>query len=355
MCETAAPGYPASPAGETVAHRRSSDCWVALAIPIRYRDNMFRLAHISDVHLGPLPDVTYRQLASKRITGYINWKRNRSKTFNDGALGAIVADIKAAGPDHVAVTGDLMNLALADEITFSVKWLESLGDPHDISVVPGNHDAYVPGALRKASIAWKRWTDGEAGWSTMNDNGYPYVRVRDGVAIIGVNSARASAPFLATGNFTEEQARRLAKILDRAHKEGLYRVVMIHHPPVRGAAAAHKRLFGISTFQKVIARHGAELVLHGHTHLPTLYWIKGKDGPVPVVGVAAGGENRGHDKPLAQWNLIEIERDGDRFHTWLTRRGLVGQTGQVAQLSHEELISPTESPETGQRRVSATA
>ena len=48
---------------------------------------MFRLAHISDVHLGPLPPVTYRQLASKRITGYINWQRNRSKTFHDGALG----------------------------------------------------------------------------------------------------------------------------------------------------------------------------------------------------------------------------------------------------------------------------
>ncbi|TIO72439.1 MAG: metallophosphoesterase, partial [Mesorhizobium sp.] len=34
---------------------------------------MLRLAHISDVHLGPLPDVTYRDLASKRVLGYVNW------------------------------------------------------------------------------------------------------------------------------------------------------------------------------------------------------------------------------------------------------------------------------------------
>lgn len=304
---------------------------------------MFRLAHISDVHLGPLPDVTYRQLASKRITGYLNWQMNRAKTFNVGALGSIVSDMLAAKPDHIAVTGDLMNLALADEIAFSVKWLETLGSPHDVSVVPGNHDAYVPGALRKASIAWRPWTSGEHGWAKANDNGYPYVRVRGDMAIVGVSSARASAPFLATGNFTELQARRMGRILDRAKAEGLARVILIHHPPVRGAAPPHKRLLGIGTFQKAVARHGAELVLHGHTHLPTLYWIGGKDGMVPVVGVAAGGESQGHEKPLAQWNLIEVERgDGaEPWHIRLTRRGLVGHTGQIAQLSTEELIEPS--------------
>jgi len=348
------PASLASPSAASLRRLRSCCCRVAQSGSIRYTDIMFRLAHLSDVHLGPLPDVTYRQLASKRITGYINWKRNRSKTFNDGALGAIVADMKATNPNHAVVTGDLMNLALDDEIAFSVNWLEALGSPHDISVVPGNHDAYVPGALNKASIAWRRWTDGETGWSAMNGHGYPYVRVRDGVAIIGVNSARASAPFLATGSFTDEQAQRLAKILDRARDEGLYRVVLIHHPPVRGAASAHKRLFGIRKFQKVIAGHGAELVLHGHTHLPTLSWIKGHDGPVPVVGVAAAGESHGHGKPLAQWNLIEIDRDAHGFHTWLTRRGLTGPAGHVAQLSREELTPPPERPASGKQQASAS-
>ena len=45
---------------------------------------MFRLAHISDVHLGPLPDVTYRDLASKRMVGYVNWQRNRRRFLHDG-------------------------------------------------------------------------------------------------------------------------------------------------------------------------------------------------------------------------------------------------------------------------------
>jgi 3',5'-cyclic AMP phosphodiesterase CpdA len=310
---------------------------------------MFRLAHISDVHLGPLPPVTYRQLASKRITGYVNWQRTRSKTFHAGALGVIVADMLAAAPDHTCVTGDLMNLALGEEIVISRKWLETLGAPQHVSVVPGNHDAYVPGALRKACEAWRPWTVGEHGWARTNSNGFPYVRVRDRVAVIGVSSARASAPFLATGSFTEEQGRRLGRILDRARDEGLCRVIMIHHPPVRGADPAHKRLYGISTFQKVIRRHGAEIVLHGHTHLPTLNWIPGAEKRfVPVVGVAAAGESIGHEKPLAQYNLVELSQDRGEWRLDLTRRGLAGPTGLVVQLSRETLIEPA-------RRAPATA
>ena len=90
---------------------------------------MFRLAHISDVHLGPLPDVTYRDLASKRVLGYVNWQRNRRRHMHDAVIDTIVADIKARAPDHLAVTGDLVNLALDGEIEMAKHWLETLGSP----------------------------------------------------------------------------------------------------------------------------------------------------------------------------------------------------------------------------------
>lgn len=303
---------------------------------------MFRLAHISDVHLGPLPDVTYRQLASKRITGYINWRRNRSRKISVGALGAIVDDMLDSGPDHIAVTGDLMNLALDDEIELARRWLETLGDAEHVSVVPGNHDAYVPGALKKASRAWSRWMEGE-GWARTDRNGHPYVRVRGPLAVIGVSSARATAPFLASGDFTSEEAARMGELLARAAGEGLCRVILIHHPPVRGAAPAHKRLYGIGNFQETVRRHGAELVLHGHTHLATLNWIGGRERQVPVIGVAAGGESHGGEKPLAQWNLIGIDGGGPGdWRLSLTRRGLAVQGGDVVQLSTEMLIPPGE-------------
>jgi 3',5'-cyclic AMP phosphodiesterase CpdA len=285
---------------------------------------MFRLAHLSDIHLGPLPDVSYRDLASKRVVGYVNWQRNRRRHMHDSVLETLIADMKANAPDHTAVTGDLVNIGLDSEIEMARLWLETLGSPHDVSVVPGNHDAYVPGAFDKACRAWGAWMTGDGSSPPVDRNSFPYLRVRDGVALIGVSTARATAPFMANGFFREGQGLRLERILDAAAARGLFRVVMIHHPPVRGAVQQHKRLFGIARFNKIMHRHGAELVLHGHSHDPTLYWIGGRGARIPVVGVAAAGQGPGGRHAAAQYNLIEIDGGKGDWNVRLTRRGLTG-------------------------------
>lgn len=298
---------------------------------------MFLLAHLSDVHLGPLPETTYRDLVSKRITGYINWQRNRSAALQDGVTDAIIADLKAHHPNHIAVTGDLVNLALDAEIEQSRCWLEALGTPADVSVVPGNHDAYVAGALAKACKAWSGFMQDDRRDEPTRPGGFPYLRMRGPVALIGLSSARATAPFMASGFFGQRQANRLSRLLDETREMGLFRVVMIHHPPVQGATAAHKRLFGIRLFQKTIANHGAELVLHGHTHLPTTYRIAGHDGPVPVIGVAAAGQAPNGKRPPAQFNLFEIEGEPGAWRLKLRRRGISSINPQVHDISVEQL------------------
>jgi 3',5'-cyclic AMP phosphodiesterase CpdA len=70
----------------------------------------FLLAHLSDAHIGPLPRPHRRELLGKRITGYMNWQRGRSLTHNMDVLAAIVADIHAQKPDHIAMTGDILNI-----------------------------------------------------------------------------------------------------------------------------------------------------------------------------------------------------------------------------------------------------
>ena len=70
-----------------------------------------RLAHISDVHLGPLPKVKRSELFSKRITGYVNWHRNRGKHLFGNTLERLLEEIVKAHPSHLAITGDLVNLA----------------------------------------------------------------------------------------------------------------------------------------------------------------------------------------------------------------------------------------------------
>ena len=90
-----------------------------------YKVIMLRLAHLSDVHLGPLPDIEYRQLVSKRVLGYVNWQRNRSRFLHDGIIDAILTDMRQHEPDHIAVTGDLVNLALDQEIELARLWLQT--------------------------------------------------------------------------------------------------------------------------------------------------------------------------------------------------------------------------------------
>jgi 3',5'-cyclic AMP phosphodiesterase CpdA len=284
---------------------------------------MFRLAHISDPHLGPLPSVRWRDLASKRVTGYVNWQRHRGRAMGSPALSQIMADLAAQRADHLAITGDLVNLGLDAEVENARAWLEALGSPADVSVVPGNHDAYVPGALAKACKSWQAFMSGNAASkSAAPEDLFPYLRVRDNVAIIGVSSAIATSPFLARGSFRSAQADKLAQMLETCGKRGLFRVILIHHPPVRGAAALHKRLFGISLFQEKVARHGAELVLHGHTHQPTVNFIQGRDGKVPVVGVSSTSQSPGGHMPAAGHNLFEISGAPDSWTCDLQHRSM---------------------------------
>ncbi|MEQ1938016.1 metallophosphoesterase [Mesorhizobium sp. CN5-321] len=300
---------------------------------------MLRLAHLSDIHLGPLPDVSYRDLASKRVIGYVNWQRNRRRHMHDSVLETLIADMKTSAPDHVAVTGDLVNLGLDSEIEMARLWLETLGPPQDVSVVPGNHDAYVPGSFDKACRAWEPWMRGDGATQPVGRNAFPYLRVRGDVALIGISTARATAPFMANGFFEEGQAGRLSRLLDATAERGLFRVVMIHHPPVRGAVQQHKRLFGISRFHKVVGRHGAELVLHGHSHDPTLYWIGSRTARIPVVGVAAGGQATGGRHAAAQYNLLDIDGKPGAWSVRLTRRGLTGPAAPPIDIEVVDLAS----------------
>lgn len=300
---------------------------------------MFRLAHLSDIHLGPLPELSYRELATKRITGYINWQRNRKRALFGDTLLALVADLKAEAPDHVAVTGDLVNLATRKEVEGARIWLEDLGDPSWVSVVPGNHDAYVPGALNRAYKEWNPYLVGDT-TRKISPRSFPYMRVRGPVAIIGTSSAEATLPFLATGSFKRGQALATARLLEDAKARGLFRVVMIHHPPIHGAAAWSKRLIGKQFFSKVIREAGAELVLHGHTHLDTLHWLTGPRGTkVPVVGVPSASQGAGSSHPASRYNLFEI--DGEPGHWSLTQRerGLRADGSGIDWIRERRLLS----------------
>jgi 3',5'-cyclic AMP phosphodiesterase CpdA len=289
---------------------------------------MFRLAHISDPHLGPLPPIAWQQLMSKRITGYVNWQRHRGKVMASPVLTHVISDLKAQQADHLAITGDLVNLGLDAEIANARAWLDILGTPPDVSV-----------ALAKACKSWAPFMTGDELPKALTAASiFPFVRVRGNVAIIGVSSAIATIPFVARGELRPGQAKRLAILLSACGEQGLFRVILIHHPPVRGAAAMHKRLFGIGLFQGVLAKHGAELVLHGHTHMPTLYRLEGRQAPVPVVGVPSTSQAPDGLRQAAGYNLFEISGRKGAWTCTLERRSVTEQSSVAVQANKQVLF-----------------
>lgn len=288
---------------------------------------MFQLAHISDIHLSPLPEPRLFELLGKRITGYINWKKNRTAEMGRQTLDTLMESIKQKKPDHLVITGDLVNLALTREFSAAKDWLVAQGPARDISLTFGNHDAYVRGAFKKACKTFRPWMTSEEAhaWSSP----FPYMRVRGQVAIIAVSSAIATPPFFATGRFDSAQAHHLADLLQEAKERNLFRVVMIHHPPYQRATYWYKKLWGIERFQRVIKQLGTELILHGHTHVPSLEHIEGKLRDVPVVGVASASQAFGGKKPPANYNWLSIDGDCESWHCELERYTIINRQNDI--------------------------
>ncbi len=297
---------------------------------------MFRLAHISDVHLSPLPKPSFSELASKRMIGFLNWQRARRKAHSGNTLPSLIADLKDKLPDHLVITGDLVNIALDQEFKDASLFLQSLGTPSDISIICGNHDAYVPGALARAIEFWQPWMAGDD-QPLGSTNDYPVMRRLEDVALISCNSAEATLPFMATGYFRQQQADKLAQLLDEADRQNLCRVVMIHHPPIKGSTLFHKRLIGTDRFQQVIRDKGAELVLHGHTHLATRHQIIGPTGAVPVVSVPAASNGYGGKRPAARYNIFEISRKAGTWTICMEEHGITDSTGKISLIAKHTL------------------
>lgn len=272
----------------------------------------FALAHLSDPHL-PIPAGALRpltQLAGKRSLAYLGWLRNRAGAVPQEAL---LADLAAHGADHVAVTGDLTNLALPGEFAAARDWLARLGPPARVTAIPGNHDATVPVPAEQGVGLWRPWMADDAP-AEGDPPRFPFLRRRGPVALIGLSSAVSTPPGSAAGWLGADQLARLPALLEAAGREGLFRVVLVHHPPLPGRGGWRRALRDRDALRDVLARCGAELVLHGHHHAVLRGELAGPAGPIPVLGAPLA--LRTSHRELAGWHLHRIARDGGAAGGW---------------------------------------
>jgi 3',5'-cyclic AMP phosphodiesterase CpdA len=288
----------------------------------------FLLAHLSDPHVGPVPRPRRSELLGKRATGYFNWTRSRSRIHDMAVLDEIVADMKAHHPTHIAVTGDVSNIGLPAEFRLARRWLETLGAPEQVSFVPGNHDAYVRGSLPDLARAFAQWTAGEAN----SGEDFPYLRLRGEVALIGLSSAVPMPPFIASGYLGRRQLAASERLLAETGRRGLFRIVMLHHPPQLSVASWGRGLLDAHGFATAIRRAGAELIIHGHNHRLCLSRMDAPKGPVPVVGVPSASVVRGTGHKRAAYHLFEVTSGGGVCKITARARGLLPGTRAVGDL-----------------------
>lgn len=306
---------------------------------------MFTLVHLSDVHLGPLAWPGLGALLGKRAFGYLNWLRGRNAMHRRPTVKALTGDLASQPHDHVAVTGDLVNIGLPSEFEAALEWLEVLGEPDRISVVPGNHDAYVRIAHEKGIGRWTEYMSANAAaaeFDASRKEPFPYVRVYGGVALIGLSTAIPTRPFTAYGRLGEYQLKALPPLLDRLRDAGLFRVVMLHHPPLPGLASMRRGLRDVAALSSILREHGAELALYGHDHEQKVNYLDTATGRLAAVCVPSATASVAGHKPLARYNIFEIGGNPAAWTCMMTGRGLTEPGGAVTEIEKVDLaLRPT--------------
>lgn len=255
------------------------------------------LAHVSDLHLPFEPLLSPRQRLSKRQLSAWSWQRRRALHRTD-ILDALAQDLRAHSVDHILVTGDITNFSLPGEFEQAARWLTALAPAERLTIVPGNHDALVPVPHAQGLGLWQGWTRAEDGW--------PFVHHRDGIALIGLNSALPTAPLLARGRLGDAQLARLEQLLESEGKAGRTRIVMLHHPAAIGAIGWRKALADAPALRAVLRRAGAELVLHGHARDARMDVVAGPSLPIPCLCVPSSSAVPNPKDQGALWHRLRL-------------------------------------------------
>lgn len=240
----------------------------------------FLAAHITDIHYPVPSSFRLRDITTKRITGAINLLVSSRRAFRPHLLSGMLAQLARMGVSHLLITGDLVNLSYPEEYLRFRAHLEEAGfAPRQVSLVPGNHDAYLPISIRR-EILWEQMGP-YAGAAGPRD--YPFVHETGPLQIIGLSTAIPTAIGMAYGELGEEQLRKLEAVLSVPTDR--FRLVLIHHSPCPGGDTWHDGLVDGARLRRLMWRYGADLILHGHEHRDVERFIDGPGGTrIPVVG-----------------------------------------------------------------------
>jgi 3',5'-cyclic AMP phosphodiesterase CpdA len=290
-----------------------------LRVSLKVQMSSFRLAHITDPHFRSLFGAFPSVLWGKRALGGLNILVNRRRKHRMELLERLGEHLVEQKVDHVALTGDVGNVSLEGEWLQGRRWLEKYaGKPDRVTVIPGNHDAYVRDVVESSAFErfFADYQQGEraahrsdgAGHLADSRESYPFIRMRGSVVLVGVNTCVPTGDFGAWGHIGDRQLRRLESLLADPQFRDRHRVIMLHHPPVVHKHGEERNLKDRAAFAEVLAKVGADLVLHGHDHRDEVASLPGPSGKsVPVIG-AGSASYAGAPAGRARYNVYEFHK-----------------------------------------------
>ncbi|MDI7268756.1 MAG: metallophosphoesterase [Myxococcota bacterium] len=260
-------------------------------------DTHLVVAHISDLHPTGILRPSLALLAGKRPLGLLSLLLRRNRRHPRHILDRVIDDVRDDRPDHLLVGGDMVNLALPAEFAVARTLMARTGLPQSaISVVPGNHDRYIGGAYR-ARLFERYFGVFTSSVAPFPDEAFPFLQVRDGLAVLGVCSGWPASPIQARGTIGERHLRRIEVLLGHPAARGPL-AVLVHHPPLPYPNPVEQWLNGLHDHKALLGLLGGTgaVVLHGHRHLALHSIVETARGPVRVIGVPSASDRGGRSE-----------------------------------------------------------
>jgi 3',5'-cyclic AMP phosphodiesterase CpdA len=222
-----------------------------------------RIAHLSDVHVVVPPGG--RPLYGLR-TRVVNFGRAPDPDERARKLANALAAVKASGADHLVVSGDLTDLGDDAELARFAEILAGARLDADVTLVPGNHDAYSSpdGFARALAGPLAAWAGASArpGEVRLVDRG--------GVVLVPLDVTRHQALFRSSGELTSDVTDEVLRVTGDPALAERPIVVVMHHPAHHRHAHRLGRwidsLHGIENVDALLAARPSLHVLHGHFH-----------------------------------------------------------------------------------------
>jgi 3',5'-cyclic AMP phosphodiesterase CpdA len=259
------------------------------------------LAHISDLHVPGRWPLDPRRWSPGRIATAVHHLASRVGAHPVAVLRALVRDVAAAAPDHVALTGDVGVLALESEFARAQEELAPLlARPGFVTALPGNHDRVTRAGGRAFARAFGHLASSEV---DLGPAPFPFVRVRGAVTLVGVDTA--------DGQLGPTGRAGLARALAHPSAAGApFRVLLLHHGPLGRAGGRDVVTRRMRDDRELLVAAGegrVDLVLHGHIHEPFAWSVERAGHRFTVVGVGSSTLVRGDPVARAGFNLYRIE------------------------------------------------